>query len=95
MIDKPVRIRKAKEPQELTLGQLFHAVNTIQASGEAKEFLENHKDHTVTVHHDLINSAKAFLQAKEAHLGKTVLSESARQILVSPGGRCPDPSDSA
>lgn len=86
---------EARTPQAVSLRTIFNVVKAIEASSKTTEeaFLAmcDAADLRIVIQPDVINIVKRFLLENNVHRssGLESLDAFTRDVIVSPGGRCP------
>jgi hypothetical protein len=91
MTDDPIKPNLAVKPLPISIATIFDAVKTIISSGKEADFLSqcDQRGFSIVVDQDLINFVKGFLLDNNAHQGTAGWNTIARDVIISPQGRCP------
>jgi hypothetical protein len=89
--DQDLQPNRAVQPLPISIGTIFDAVKTIVSSGHEAEFLAqcNQRGFSIVVDQEIINFVKEFLLNNDAHKGNEAWNTIAREVIISPQGRCP------
>jgi hypothetical protein len=87
----PVIPNNAAGPLRISARTIVDAVKTVLDSGKLTEFLAEcqQKDIGIVVEADVINFVKGFLLDHDLHKGDQAFNMTARDVIISPQGRCP------
>jgi hypothetical protein len=92
---KNISANEARTPQRVSIRTIFNVVKAIGFAGEEAEkaFLAmcDRDDLRIVVEPKVINLVKRFLLEQDVHRGPgpEALNTLTRDVIVSPGGRCP------
>lgn len=81
----------ATAPIRVSANTIFDAIKTIVDAGKQAEFLAEcqQKDIGIVIEADVINFVKSFLLDHDVHKGNQPFNLTARDVIISPRGRCP------
>lgn len=87
----PVKPNNAAGPLRISAKTIVDAVKTVLDSGKLAEFLAEcqDKDIGIVVEAEVINFVKTFLLDHDVHKGDQPFNLTARDVIISPQGRCP------
>jgi hypothetical protein len=91
MADDDVKANRAVQPLPISIRTIFDAVKTIVSSGHEEDFLAecDRRAFSIVVNQDIINFVKEFLLERDIHKGVESWNRVARDVIISPNGRCP------
>ena len=81
----------ATGPLRISASTIVDAIKTIIDAGKQAEFLAEcqKNDIGIVIEADVINFVKGFLLDHDVHKGNQAFNLTARDVIISPRGRCP------
>jgi hypothetical protein len=91
MADDDIKPNRAIEPLPISIGTIFDTVKTIVDSGHENDFLAecDKRSFAIVVNQEIINFVKEYLLDRDVHKGMAPFNKIARDVIISPKGRCP------
>jgi len=91
MANDEIKPNRAVQPLPISIRTIFDAVKTIVSTGHEEDFLAQCEERkfAIVVDQEIINFVKEFLLSHDAHKGVEPWNTIARDVIISPQGRCP------